>query len=301
VIELASASAFIDTHARLIDRRRFDFLFGDGDPEAAVGALAGYTNADGGFGWALEPDLRGASSQPAAALHAFEVLEEVAPFASPQAATLCDWLESVTLADGGLPFALSGAEGPGSAPWWAGADQSRSSLHITSAICGVAHRVAVHDPTVAEHPWLAGATEYCLQQIATLREPQGAIEFHYVLRLLDALHDGSPDAARELERLGRFVPKSGAMAVKGGAEDEKIRPLDLSPTPGRPIRALFAPELIAADLDRLAAEQLSDGGWDIDWNPFSPAAAVEWRGYVTLHALTVLKANGRLDMETRGT
>lgn len=91
----------MDMHARRIDRRRFDLLFGDGDPEAAIAALAGYANPDGGFGWALEPDLRSASSQPVGAVHAFEVLEEIAPSTSPLAARLCDWLESVSLPDGG--------------------------------------------------------------------------------------------------------------------------------------------------------------------------------------------------------
>jgi hypothetical protein len=297
MIELGTTSAFMDTHARLIDRRRFDLLFRGGDPEAVICALAGYANADGGFGWALEPDLRGASSQPVGALHAFEVLEEIAPSTNPLAATLCDWLEAVSLADGGLPFALPGARGPGSAPHWARADHSRSSLHITSAVCATAHRVAAHDPAVAEHRWLARATDYCRREIATLERPRGPYEFRYVLELLDALHDKSAEAARELARLRHFVPASGAMPVEGGAEGEMLRPLDFSPRPDRPLRELFAAEVIAADLDRLAAERLDDGGWDVDWRVFSPAAAVEWRGYVTVRALTILKANGRLDAE----
>jgi hypothetical protein len=66
-------------------------------------------------------------------LNAFEVLEEVAPSTSPLAARLSDWLDGVSLANGGLPFALPGTDGPGSAPPWTGVDHSRSSLHITSA------------------------------------------------------------------------------------------------------------------------------------------------------------------------
>jgi hypothetical protein len=293
MIDLGKTSEFMDTYARLIDRRRFDLLFGHGDADGAVAALTGYANGDGGFGWALEPDLRSASSQPVGALHAFEVLEEIAPSTSPLAARLCDWLESVSLADGGLPFALPGADGPGSAPHWAGSDPSRSSLHITSAVCGIAHRVAHHDPAVAEHPWLATATKYCLGEIATLKGPRGAYEFLFILQFLDALHDEDADAARELERLRPFVPESGAMPIAGGAEGETLRPLDLSPSPDRPLRKLFASEVVAADLDRLAAEQLDDGGWDVDWRAFSPAAALEWRGYVTVRALTILRANGR--------
>jgi hypothetical protein len=300
MIDLDKALQFMDTHARLIDRRRFDLLFGGGDPAGALAALAGYANADGGVGWALEADLRSASSQPGAALHAFELLEEVAPTTSPLAVRLSDWLDSVSLPDGGIPFALPGAEGPGSAPWWAGADQSRSSLHITSAVCGIAHRVAEHDPAVAEHRWLARSTDFCLREIADLERPRGAIEFRFILHFLDALHDRNADAARELVRLGRFLPESGAMPVEGGAEGEQIRPLEFAPLPDGPLRGLLAAEAIAADLDRLAGEQLEDGGWEVDWRVSSPAAALEWRGWATVHALTILRANGRLEPDPAG-
>lgn len=285
----------MDTHARLLDRRRCELLFGDGDRESAVAALAGYANADGGFGWALHPDLRSKSSQPVAAMHAFEVLEEIAPLTSPLAMSLCDWLDRASLADGGLPFGLPGADTPGSAPLWAGADHSRSSLLITSAVCGIAHRVAGHDPAVAEHRWLSRATEYCLGEVAAMDRPSMAIEFRFVLQLLDALHGKDADAAGQLERLGAFLPASGTMPVEGGAEDEKMRPLDFSPEPDRPLRALLATEVIADDLDRLAAEQPPDGGWDVDWLVYSPAATLEWRGEATVRALKTLKANGRLD------
>jgi hypothetical protein len=291
MIDIERTSDFMHTHARLLDRRRFELLVGEGDGEAALAALAGYRNADGGFGWALEPDLRSPTSQPAGALHAFEVLEEVAPATSPFGAGLCDWLESVTLADGGLPFALAGAAGAGTAPFWAGADPSRSSLHITSAVCGVAHRVATHDPAVAGHTWLARATEFCLEGVAAFERAPHAIELLYVLQFLDAVADERPDAARELERVAGFVPESGSMAVTGGAEGERLRPVEFSPRPDRPLRRLFDPEIVAADLEELAAERLDDGGWDVDFTTYSPAAALEWRGYATVRAAAILMAN----------
>lgn len=35
-------------------------------------------------------------------------------------------------------------------------------------------------------------------------------------------------------------------------------------------------------------------GWPCDFASYSPAAALEWRGYLTLLAVTTLKENGRL-------
>jgi hypothetical protein len=61
------------------------------------------------------------------AYHAFEVFEEVGPERSPMAAELCDWLAAVALPGGGLPFALAGADAPGTAPFWAAADPRSSA------------------------------------------------------------------------------------------------------------------------------------------------------------------------------
>ncbi len=287
--ELARIAAFVASHARLLDRRRFALAVGDGDPDAAFTVLAGYRNADGGFGWALEPDLRAPASQPVAALHAFEVLEEAAPATSPMAPALLDWLDAVALPGGALPFAVPGAEHSGSAPMWGTADTSSPSLHMTCVVLGIAHRVARHDPAVAAHPWLRRATGWATGEIAALDGPGHAIEFRYVLQLLDAL-----DARDELERLAAHLPASGTMPVAGGKPGEAMRPLDFSPAPGRPIRRLLDPGVVEADLDRLEAEQRDDGGWDVDWAHWSPAGGLEWRGWATVAAVRLLRANGRL-------
>jgi hypothetical protein len=158
----------------------------------------------------------------------------------------------------------------------------------------VAHRVAAHDPAVATHPWLDRATEYCLSAIERLKEPPFAYVLAFSVQLLDALHDSRPDeAAAGLERLNDFVPADGKLAVRGGAEDEMLHPLDLAPYPERPTRALFRDEVIAADLDRLAALQQPDGGWVVDYLKISPVGSLDWRGYATMRAVDILRRNGR--------
>jgi hypothetical protein len=294
--DLAAAWTFMATHARLLDRRRFDLLLHGAAPEGVLAALDGHGNADGGYGWGIEPDLRSPTSQPAGALHALEVLEEVAPATSPRAIDLCAWLESVTLADGGLPFALPGADSPGSAPFFAAADPSASSLHLTSSICASARRVARHDPAVAGHPWLERATGYCWRTITGMTEAGGSYELRAVLDVLDCLVDVLPGAAAELERVAAFVPPSWERPVKGGLEDERLRPLDFAPRPGRPLRRLVPEAAIERDLERLEAAQRDDGGWEADWAPFSPASALEWRGYLTVRAVRLLSDNGSLEL-----
>lgn len=292
-IDLSAATDFMATHARVLDRRRFELLDGAKDPAAVLAALDGYRNDDGGYGWGLEGDLRSPESQPGAAAHAFEVFEAIAPATAPQAERLCDWLDSVTLPDGGLPMALPLSMAAGSAPWWQGADTTTSSLQITAFTAAAAQRVAAHDPAVARHPWLERATRYCIDAIEAIDEAPFAYVLTFSIGFLDAVHDRHPDAARLLEKLGAYVPADGRIAVKGGTADEALHPLDLAPYPDRPARELLAPDVVAADLDRLEALQQDDGGWVVDYMKISPAGALDWRGYVTVHALDVLRRNGR--------
>jgi hypothetical protein len=292
-IDLSAATDFMATHARVLDRRRFELSNGETDPAGALAALDAYRNADGGYGWGLEPDLRSPESQPGAAAHAFEVFEAIAPATAPQASALCDWLGSVTLPDGGLPMALPLGMAAGSAPWWQSADPSVSSLQITAFTAAAAQRAAAHDPAVAAHPWLERATDYCLNAIDALEQAPFAYVLAFSVALLDAVQERRPEASDLLRKLGSHIPADGRIRVQGGTEDEMLHPLDVAPYPDRPARDLFAPDVIAADLDRLAALQQDDGGWIVDYMKISPAGALDWRGYVTVRAIDILRRNGR--------
>lgn len=290
-IDLTAAAAFMATHARLLDRRRFELLRGEGDPATVLATLDAYRNPDGGYGWGLEPDLRSPESQPGAALHAFEVFEDIAPVTARRATALCDWLDSVSVPNGGLPFALPISDLTGCAPWWAGADPTASSLQITAVVATAAHRVATHDPAVAEHPWLARATSYCIGAIRAIDSTPHALELAFAIQLLDAVHGTHPEAAALLDRLGRYIPTSGVLRVEGGTPEEAMRPLDFAPVPGRPARALLAADAVSADVRRLLSQQRDDGGWTVDFASFSPMAALEWRGHMTVRAISVLRRN----------
>jgi hypothetical protein len=290
-IDMNAARDFMATHARTLDRRRFELLDGGTDAAGALAALDGYRNPDGGYGWGLEGDLRSPESQPAAALHAFEVFAEAGP--APQAATLCHWLDDVTLADGGLPMALPVAITAGSGPWWAGADPTRSSLQITSVVAARAWRAAERDPAIAHHPWLARATDYTLTEIEKLEDSPGGYGLAFCIQFLDAVHAERPGAHGLLERVFEFVPASGHVPVHGGEEDETLRPLDLAPDPDGPARRLLDPAVVEADLERLASGQQEDGGWTVDFVSRSPAGKLDWRGYATVAAIDVLTRNGR--------
>jgi hypothetical protein len=290
-VNLSAAADFLAGTARVLDRRRFDLLFADGDPAAVLAAVDGYRNPDGGYGWGLEPDLRSRTSQPGGALHAMEVFADVVPATTGRAAELCDWLADASNIDGGLPFALPVPDPAASAPFWLGADPA-SSLQITAVVAATAYRVAAADSAVAAHPWLAAATEYCLAAVRDLGAEPHAMVLAFAAQLLDAAGRADSVAADLVEALRPHVPADGLLHVAGGADDEFMRPLDFAPFPGGPARALLAPAVVDADLERLAAGQQPDGGWAVDFASYSPAATLEWRGHRTVQALVLLRANG---------
>jgi hypothetical protein len=293
-VDLVAAADFLAGSARVLDRRRFDLLFGDGAPGPVLAVVDGYRNPDGGYGWGLEPDLRSRTSQPGGALHAFEVFADVVPVVSPRARELCEWLEGVTLPDGGLPFALPVPDPAACAPFWASADAATSSLQITAVVAAAAHRVAAFDPAVAGHPWLTRATEYCLRVVRDLAPEPHAMVLAFAAQLLDAAAPSFPAAANLVDALRPHVPVDGLLHVAGGTDDEFMRPLDFAPFPAGPARSLFGPGIVEAELDRLADAQMPDGGWPVDFDSYSPAATLEWRGHRTVQALVLLRANGVL-------
>lgn len=283
------------SNARILDRQRFEALVNDSDV-ARYGIIQGldaYRNTDGGYGWGLEPDLRAPESQPAAAQHMLEAVADAAPLTSGHTVALFDWLESVTLPDGGLPFALPISDPVACAPFWAQANPEESSLQITAAVATQAHRAARTDVSLEDHPWLVAATRYCFDAIRQIDETPFAYVLSFALQLLDITSDSMPEAHELLDHLSCFVPKNGALQVVGGAEGEMLRLLDYAPEPGRPLRNLLDSAAVSDDLDRLEHAQLSDGGWPVDFTSYSDAATLEWRAYVTVNSIAVLRRNSR--------
>lgn len=280
-VDRAAAETFIWSTARLVDRHRYTMLFADGAAEPVLAALGGYRNADGGFGHALEPDLRCPGSQPAPTLYALEMLHEAGRLDSELATGARAWIARIAAPDGSVPQALPGFEPYPHAPWWS----SDPSSMLTFALAGVLHAGAV-----AGDEWLARATDWCWRAIDSVAEPSG-----YWLKFACTFLDAVPDDGRARAAIASLRPRidPDAFAPAGGTEGERLRPLDISPRPGSRSRELFSHADIEGHLDEVQHEQQEDGGWMFDWLAWSPAQTSAWRGIVTIRALTWLRDNGR--------
>jgi hypothetical protein len=143
-----------------------------------------------------------------------------------------------------------------------------------------------------EHSWLARATELLWRRIDELDDP-GPYGLRGVLAFLQHVPDRDR-AGQALERVGPLLFERDMVALDPAAEGEVHTPLDFAPNPDSMARRLFDDAVIDAHLDHLAASQAEDGGWTFNWLAWSPVAASEWRGSLTVDALRTLRASGRL-------
>ncbi len=286
----AKAETFIWTNGRLLERRLFAFYFKDGSAEAVKRALLAFQNADGGFGNALEPDIRCPDSQPVPCQHALEILDEVG-WDDGIAQQICDFLLTITTTEGGVPWVLPSVEAYPHAPWWRPEVDRKSgkllaSINPTGILCSLLHK------NNFKHRWLDEATKFCWRVIEGPL-PDG---MHNAGAILDFLQY-APDRPRAEGQLKRHVQALLDSALVAGTEDDGYvwKPLDWAPNPDDLLRNHFSAARVQSHLNQILAEQREDGGWPISFPAFSPACELEWRGWQTANRLKMLKANNFFD------
>lgn len=286
---LAAAERYLLLNGRLIDRLRFAYLFRNGAAAPVRRALRAYANADGGFGNALEPDLRGAGSQPQPVEVAFHLLDETTsrdePFDGRLVRSACDYLVRISAADGGVPFVLPSVREAPAAPWWQTPDDPPGNLNPTAALAGLLHKHGV------DHLFVRQATDFCWPRIEALTETS-PYETYPMLTFLDHV----PERVRAEAAFERLAPLiSPHVELDPAAPGEAHFVLDFAPAPSGFGRRLFADELVETHLDALVDAQREDGSWTFNWPAWTPVLQYEWTGFVTVQRLKTLRAYGRLE------
>ncbi|MFE6406479.1 hypothetical protein ACFVOR_06045 [Streptomyces sp. NPDC057837] len=292
------AERFVWLTARVLEQHLFAHHFRGGPADPVETALDAYRNGDGGYGHALEPDLRGPVSQPLHTARALRVLDAVGRCAGQRVERLCRYLTSVSTADGALPAVHPGQRGYPAAPFVPVVADPPSELLATGPVVGLLHRNDVW------HAWLFRATDFCWQAVESLDEAHPC-EIEAALAFLDAAPDRSR-AEAAADRLGRLVRAQGLVTLDpdddpdtqpvspGDAPVERRFPYDYARTPHSLARAWFTDEEMTRSLDHLAAQQGEDGGWPVrPRHRWAPAPALEARAIVTIEALRTLGAHGR--------
>jgi hypothetical protein len=284
-VSLDRAGEFVWRNARLVERALFNHLFVAPSPRSVVAALSAYQNDDGGFGNALEADIRAPASMPVACEVALIILAQAGICDQPMANALGGYLASVAAANGRVPIVTREILDYPRAAHWSRPSFEGDSPNPTAGLVGMLLYQGV------QSQWLSWAIEWCWRRLE--RPLDDAHETASALRFLEYAPDR--DRAREVAlRVAREADETRWFLKFPGRTRYGVTPLNLCPTPDAVARAAFSDEIVNAHLDALAELQQDDGGWPITWEAPGAGAAIEWRGRFTLDALITLRAYGRI-------
>lgn len=283
--DISAAERFLAGHGRVLELRRLEQLLSGGGATAIRDAVAAYRNADGGFGNGLEPDCRCPGTQPMAIEFALRTLHETDTWDPELVAGACQWLADHAPAEGGAVFVDPCCVGWPAAPWYVPDAGGSASLISTGNLAGILHARSV------VHPWLDRATDL----MWSLIDRVSGTEPHEILGAISFL-DHVPDRERATDavtRLGQHIIGNDLVKLDPSQPGYVHTPLDYAPLPQSLGRALFDQTVIETHLDHLASAQADDGGWTFTFPVWSPVTEQAWRGYATVQALRLLRANGR--------
>ncbi|MCL6604726.1 MAG: hypothetical protein K6T94_17840 [Paenibacillus sp.] len=88
------------------------------------------------------------------------------------------------------------------------------------------------------------------------------------------------------------LPRARFFKLDTSSEAYGITPLHFARNPESFCRSIFTQEQIDNHLEVLRRQQLPDGGWPISWEAPGPASELEWRGRITLEAISRLSDFG---------
>ncbi|MGW2720393.1 hypothetical protein [Streptomyces sp. NPDC001492] len=293
---LFRAEHFVWLTARVLEQRLFAHHFLNGGADPVETALDAYRNEDGGYGHALEPDLRGPVSQPLHTVRALRALDAIGRCGGQRVERVCRYLTAVSTTDGALPAIHPSQRGYPAAPFMPIVDDPPSELLTTGPVVGLLHRNEVW------HAWLFRATDFCWHAVESL-EKSHPYEIEAAVAFLDSAPD-RPRAEAAADRLGRLVRERRLAALEpdrldaypvalGCAPGEHHFPHDYAKTPSSLARAWFTDAEMTRSLDHLADAQHEDGGWPVRRPAWTPGTALEARPMATIEALHTLRAHGR--------
>ena len=294
------ARSFIKANARPLETVRFAFHF-DGTPaDDVVKQLKKFQNSDGGFGNAIEPDLRAPESSALGTSIAFQIMREIGKSnrTAIASAGIRYLLGSVDDTKSTWRIIPKSAESSPHAPWWTqtGRDEKFGyfSLNPTAELLG--YLLENRDDVPSS---LLSALS---QRILSYLDVLDGIEMHDFLcckRLAET--DGLDASFKEKleEILDRLLSKTVSQDPSQW-EEYGLMPIQVA---DRPESAFFEVlrDTVSENLDYEISVQQEDGSWTPTWSwgdkhpDVWEKAKLEWAGVLTVDRLITMKRYGRIE------
>jgi hypothetical protein len=300
------ARQFLKTEARPLDRALFEYRFETAPAERVTEHLAPYQNTDGGFGHALEPDVRTPSSSALATGIGLGILKELdRPPADAMVASSVEHLLRIFDPERQVWRAVPrDANDYPHAPWWHDENGSLARTFDHFTIIPRAELVALlhHYAELVPRDWLDAVTEETVIAIETLKDDAfagGGDGLRYALDLAEMAPLPQRFKDRLMPRLRSLTDRIVCREPERWSE-YCATPLKIAPSPDSIVADVLWDDL-QRNLDHTIDHQTAAGTWDPTWtwgDLYPDAwqrAKMEWRGHLTLETLTTLRAFGRID------
>ncbi len=294
------AKRWLYAHGRPLDQRLYEHAFEGGPAAPVVAALAEFQNADGGFGNALEPDIRTSASSVAATTTAFALLRRlgIGPAEPLVQRGIAYLVAAYDTAGQRWPMVPPAVEDAPHAPWWTYATIEESfrgfALNPTADVVAILH----HYPELSPAPLRQAALDAVLARLDTAPDPLSKDEMLCLLTLADARE---VDAAARHAVESRVTRAFATSVVQDPARwgEYCLTPLEVAPTPAARFAARLDRQAVDAQLDLWVDAQATDGAWSLVWSWAQIDAAAwaqaeaAWKGRHVVERLATLAAYGR--------
>ena len=296
----AASREFLEATARPLELARFRHAFLGAPAQPVLDALREFRNDDGGFGRALDPDLRTPDSSALCTSIALRILRslEISSEHAVVSGSIGFLLSSLDREQCGWRIIPETAESSPRAPWWyqKGREESFAAFSL--------------NPTAEILGYLLDSRERVGQEVVSAvsdrvrRELDRPLELE-MHELLCCLRLSQTTDLPEVLRgkLHARLIQSIKGTVACDPKDWKgysLRPLQVADAPESPFIAGLR-DAVAENLDYVIASQNADGSWTPTWSwddSFPEAwakAKDEWSGVITLDNLLTLQRFGRVE------
>lgn len=291
------ASEFLQKNARPLEKALFEFHFsGEGSTEKVIFELAKFQNEDGGFGRALEPDLRATHSSALASSFALPILAEVNTdpnhtIVKDHSRYLLNTLDSelkrweiITLE----------TQESAHAPWWNG------DVLMSFRGCYANPRGTILGALVNLQALPIQLNDTLISTVSYFSNESNELSMHDIICGIDLIESNINSELKS--RFGERLLRETLSCVERDSKkwsEYSAWPIWFSRTPQSFASEELA-DLVTENLQFLAATQLEDGSWPVPWewsNDFIDdwkRAKLEWKGILTLKYLKAFRAFGYL-------
>ncbi|MGE0527958.1 MAG: hypothetical protein AB7G93_10820 [Bdellovibrionales bacterium] len=292
---------FLACSGRPLDWARFLFHFREGSKDLVVDSLKAYQNADGGFGHALEPDLRTPESSVLATSIALKLLVELGVEAeNPVVRNTLDYLERTFDSERRIwLIAPEGLTKHAHAPWWGGEDLLQDFGGCLANPRAQIVGALLFYQTTFDRSILDKALDAVVTHLDRLSH---TIEMHDLICYIYLFE--SPGLSDDLKKkMSQKLRRAVSSTIS--TEPEKwsgyaVKPLLFCHGPQSFLYDELK-EVVNLNLDFEIQRWQDDGSWGPNWSweEYNPeawtAAKREWASHLTIETLLTLRNFGRIE------